>query len=418
MTSALLHEAGRPGATHTRIALTAWLGWLAVFQALLAFFQLSLLYRGPLGLDDGGVANLKSLVLAATGVGGLGFGAFADRAGRRTAMIGSLALYALATAAAAAAGGAAMLFACAALAGLGIGGQWAAGQTLLGETVPPALRGRFGALAQTGAPLGLGLATLMCTQLAPRIGWRPVLLLAALPALPVAWLLARIPESDLWQAWRAGTRERTGLAALLSPGVRGVFALAFVLTFFNMASYWFTSSWLPEFIGRAWHLGLVKSGAWTLVFVAGSLTGYAGFGVASDRIGRRASFTAFSILMAAALLPLTLWPGAFQARPAALFACLFLAGAGTGTWSAYGALYTELFPTRVRNTAGGICMNVSRGAQFVAPLLIVRIGGQALGHGIALAAAFSLAAAAWVWTLPETHGRTLGPAGGVSRRAA
>jgi len=41
-------------------------------------------------------------------------------------------------------------------------------------------------------------------------------------------------------------------------------------------------------------------------------------------------------------------------------------------------LYRTL-PHRVRNTAGGVCMNVSRGIQFVAPLLVVAVGGQTLG---------------------------------------
>ena len=70
-------------------------------------------------------------------------------------------------------------------------------------------------------------------------------------------------------------------------------------------------------------------------------------------------------------------------------------------------LYTELFPTAVRNTAGGVCMNGSRAAQFAAPWLVVTVGGSGLGNGIALAAAFALAAGAWVWLLPETRGRAL-----------
>ncbi len=399
-------------ADHRRVLLFAWLGWLAVFFTLITFFQLSLLYRVELGLDDHGVKRVKSVALAATGIGGLALGVLADRFGRKSAMIASILIYAAGAAAAGFADSLAFMLGCAALAGLGIGGQWAAGQTLLGETVPPLLRGRFGALAQTGAPLGLGLATVVATQVAPRIGWRAAFWLASAPAVlaPLAaWL---VPESGVWRAWRARivrgeAPDRAKLAELFALDVRGWFGLAFVLTLFNMASYWFTASWLPEYLGRQWHLTIQKSGAWTLTFVAGSLIGYVLYGLCSDRWGRRRSFSAFSVVMALGLLMITLFQATLRDRPEGILLFVFVAGVGTGTWSNYGPLYAELFPTRVRNTASGTCMNVSRGVQFLAPLMVVAVGGQALLQGIALAAGFAVLAAGWVWLLPETRGRDL-----------
>src|SRR5204862_4575916 len=94
--------------------------------------------------------------------------------------------------------------------------------------------------------------------------------------------------------------------------------------------------------------------------------------------------------------------------PPVILTFIFIAGVGTGTWSGFGPLYTELFPTAVRNTAAGVCMNVTRGIQVLAPLVVVAVGGKALGRGVALAAAFALAAAAWVWLLPETRAREVG----------
>ena len=84
---------------------------------------------------------------------------------------------------------------------------------------------------------------------------------------------------------------------------------------------------------------------------------------------------------------------------------MFVAGVGTGTWSCYGPYFSELFPTRVRGAAMSVIMNVTRGVQFVAPLVIAAVAGQwGLAGGIALAAAFAALAGAWVWTLPETAG--------------
>ena len=403
----LLHLS--PGITpvHRRILLVTWLGWTAVFFKLISFFQLSLLYRGELGLDDNGVKAIKSVALAMTGVGGIALGLFADHAGRKAAMTTAILVYALGAAAASLAHSLLWLELCAGLSGIGIGGQWAAGQTLLAETVPPRLRGRFGALAQTGAPIGLGLATLVATRIAPAIGWRTSFLIAAAPVVLAAAIPLAIPESDLWRTHRAAPDARSRFRALASPGVRGTFAIAFVLTLFNMANYWLTTSWLPEFLGRQWQLGIQKTGAWTLVFVAGSLIGYLLFGLLSDRWGRRRMFTLFSLVMALGLAMITVFQRAIQERPEIVLLFLFIAGLGTGTWAGFGPLFAELFPTRVRNTASGTCMNVARSAQFAAPLLVVAVGGAALSRGVALAAGFAVLAGAWVWLLPETRGRAV-----------
>lgn len=102
---------------------------------------------------------------------------------------------------------------------------------------------------------------------------------------------------------------------------------------------------------------------------------------------------------------MTLFWDALAVRTAAGLACMFIAGAGTGTWSCYGPYFSELFPTRVRGAAMSAIMNVSRGVQFLAPLVIAAVAGRwGLAGGIALAAGFAVVAGVWVWTLPETAG--------------
>jgi MFS family permease len=408
----LLNAAERARPIHWRILALSWLGWLSVFSTLMVFFFLSGLYRLELGLDDRAVAWIKSCAIGATGVGGLVLGLLGDRRGRRAAMVVSLALCAAGVAGAALATSAAWMTAAATLAGFGIGGQWASGQTLLGETVPPALRARFGALAQSGAPLGLVLATLAAFELGPRIGWRAVFVLALTPALLVPALFLLIPESDLWRALRERVSrgeapERVTLRELFAPDVRRSFLAAFLLTLLCMANYWFTVSWLPDFMHRTWDLTLARSGQWTLVFVAGSLCGYLLFALVAERTGRRPAFSLFCAVMAAGTAMLTVFEAAIRDEPALVLLFAFVAGVGTGVWSSFGPLYTELFPTRVRATASGVCMNVSRGIQFLAPLLVVIVGGQDLRSGVALAAVFAAAAGVVIWLLPDRPGRRL-----------
>jgi hypothetical protein len=113
--------------------------------------------------------------------------------------------------------------------------------------------------------------------------------------------------------------------------------------------------------------------------------------------------------MAAGLVSITLlWPR-IEAWPPLLLLCLWLVGFGTGTWSNFGPMFGELFPTALRTTAVGSVFNAARGVQFLTPLAVAVMAREyGLGGGIALAAGFAVAAAGWVWLLPETRGRALG----------
>jgi MFS family permease len=394
----------------------AWGAWCAGFYSLMLLSFVLQPVQDELGLSEQGLAWLTAVGVGATGAGGLLFGWMSDRLGRRLSLVVAIAAFCLGNALCGLAPGAGTLFLARGLAGLGIGGTWGAGQAMLGETFPPALRGRYGAIAQSGAPAGLGLAAIVGSFLAPAIGWRAVFLLSALPAVALlAW--RRFPESDLWlehrrrfhagglDAGEAARSRRPILAQLVAPDLAGLFLRAFVLTGLNMSAYWFAVVWLPRYLQKQRGLSIFGSGWWTLTFVAGSLLGYLTFGVVSDRIGRRRAFTLYCAVTAVGLALVTLFWDALAARPAVGLACMLVAGIGTGTWSCYGPYFSELFPTRVRGAAMSVIMNVTRSIQFVAPLAIAAVAGKwGLAGGIALAAAFAALAGAWVWTLPETAG--------------
>jgi hypothetical protein len=84
------------------------------------------------------------------------------------------------------------------------------------------------------------------------------------------------------------------------------------------------------------------------------------------------------------------------------------AGFGTGLWSGVAPMISELLPTRIRNTALGLLLNVTRGFQFFTPLLITVLSMR-LGFGatLSLGAIFSILGASMVWLLPETRGRSI-----------
>ncbi len=409
---AMLNSSPHLTRQHWAVLAFAWAVWFSGFFSLTLLTFLLQPVQDAFGPSERGLAWLTGIAIGMTGVGGFVFGALADRLGRKASSAIAVATFCAGNLLTAVAPTFAFFAFARGLAGLGIGGTWGAGQALLGETFPPDRRGRFGAIAQTGSALGLGAAAAVGSFLAPSLGWRLVFALGALPLLLLP-LLRAVPESDVWQARRrqdlAGASPAAGIArTLLSRPIAGAFASALFLTLLNMSNYWFTVSWLPRYLQKERGLDLARSGFATLAFVLGSFLGYVSFGWVSDRIGRRVAFTLYCALMAAGLVMFTVLFPLIAARPQLVLVFLFVAGLGTGTWSGYGPMLSELFPTAVRGTAMSVIMNLTRGIQFLAPVVIAAVAPRwGMAGGIALAAGFAALAGAWVWTLPETRGRQI-----------
>jgi MFS family permease len=391
---------------HRRILALSFLGWMFDFYDLILYTFLVRPITAELGLTRLDHAHALGLSFAATAVGGIACGFLADRYGRRTVISWTILLYSAGTLGAGLAVGKWTLFAARVVTGLGVGGEWAAGHALVAETFPPERRGRAGAMLQTGAPVGAGLAALVGTLLAPVVGWRACLIGSSATAI-LAFIARRgLPESDVWLAHKVSSFG-TGLKRIVVGDLAPRFWLAMLLTTVNGASYWLTYSWLPEYL-RTRGLTLAASGKYLGVIIGGEILGYVAFGYVSDRLGRRPAFTLFALLMAAGLAPLTFLWDHFAAQPNAILAASFAVGVGTGTWSNFGPMLAELFPTFLRNTAMGTVLNCSRGVQYGAPVVVALLEPRfGLAAGIGLAAACATAASLLVWTLPETQARVL-----------
>jgi MFS family permease len=395
---------------HLLILAMAWGGWLFDFYDLILYSFLYSFVGADLGLDRAQHALVLGVGLGATAAGGLVFGLLADRFGRRSVMQWSILCYSAGALLTGMVHSLPELLACRVLTGLGVGGEWAAGHTLIAETFPPSKRGRYGALMQTGAPLGVGLAAIIGSFVTPHIGWRLTFMLSASPALLVALVRRHMPESDLWKEARLSrpASPLRDLREVLGGSMAWTSLRAFVLAVCNMSSYWFTSIWLPAYLREERGMTIAKSGLWILVIVCGELMGYASFGFVSDRLGRKPAFAIYAGLMAVGLVMITLAWDSIAHQPALILVFMAIVGIGTGTWSNFGPYFSELFPTYLRNTAVGAVFNAARGIQFLTPIIIERVSHVwGLSGGIALAAGFSALGALWVWTLPETRGRVI-----------
>ncbi|HUO57971.1 MAG TPA: MFS transporter [bacterium] len=409
----LLNQYEKPSLAHYKILLFSWAGWIFDFYDLMLFSFL----LGPIGeemkLSKTSLSYVLGGALAATALGGLLFGVLSDRFGRKKALQWTILTYSLGTLLCGFAWDFWSLMFFRLVTGLGVGGEWATGQTFVGESFPPRVRGRYGAFMQTGAPLGIALASLVGGFLAPSYGWRFCFILSVLPALLVVFIRKGMPESDLWEKSRGAGKptgmERQGrVLSLLSAEHRGAFLLCFVLALFEMSAYWFTYIWLPGYLNQERHFSMAKSAEWILVVQTGGFLGYFLFGFFADHFGRRPAFSVYALFWASGLWMVTWFWELVAGTPVIVLTFMFLVGFGTGMFGGIGPLFSELFPTGIRNTAMGTAFNLARGIQFFTPVLITWIGQfYGLGAGISLAAIFALLAGAWIWLFPETKGRTL-----------
>lgn len=420
----LLNENDRPTGRHYLILAMAWAGWVFDFYDLMLFSFLLVAIKRDLGLADAELSLLLGASLAATAAGGLFFGWLADRAGRKLVLSATILTYSLGTFLCGFGVNLPMLLVFRIITGLGVGGEWATGQTMVGEAFPARMRARMGAVMQTGAPVGIALATVVgafvepvfAAAWGPEWGWRACFFVSVLPAVLVIVIRRVLPESDVWEEWqqhpaRATAADGALLASLRRDArLRRVFLIGLVLAVTDMSAYWFTYSWMPAYLYDRFQFSMAKSGLWMLVTQGGALLGYLTFGVVADRYGRRIAYSAYSIVWAAGLLSVTWFWGRIVALPALTLGSMFLVGVGTGNFSAYGPIFAELFPTRIRNTAMGTAFNLARGTQFFTPLIITWVAAQGtgdvrnLGLGISIGAAFALFTGLWIWALPETRG--------------
>ncbi len=405
-----------------RTLIAAALGWmLDAFDVMLYATAISYVML-DLGMSKAVAGWLNTLTLIASGIGGLIFGFLADRLGRKYALMLSILTYSICSFASGLSTSILMLACFRFVLGLGMGGEWNTGATLVAETWPTELRAKAIAVVQSSWAIGFAASALVAGIMLRFFNWRAVFFVGVLPALAILWIQRRVPESEMWRerrrlavdSRRVAEAQRhyadASFARLFSREFRKpTFTLLFV-NFFGMFAWWGLFTWAPAYLslpvsqgGRGFGL----MGTTTLLVIqqlVGMFPGYASFGWAADLLGRRRAFITYLVL-AALSTPLY----AISRQPWLILVLgIVVAFFGTGFFSGSGIAGSEIFPTSLRARALGFTYPGARMLSSIAPFVIGWIW-QMRGSDAAffLCAGSFLLAAIVATQLPETRGKEL-----------
>lgn len=421
------------------VLLAAWLGWgFDIFDGLLFNYVAPNCVPTLLGLQIGS-PEARTATLMWTGImtatlllgwaaGGVIFGLVADRIGRTRTLLITMLLYGVGTAACAFAPNIWVLLAFRVVAALGIGGEWAAGASMVAEAVPENKRVEAGALLYTSAPMGLFLATFVNLQVAgnwfsdsPETSWRYVFLFGLLPAAIAFVVRLFVHEPERWQTARAsGPAPR--LAELFSAANRHLTISGFLMAVIALLAWWSCNAFIPVVSTglaqtEAARLGLdvaqtrAMAEHWktlaTTYFNLGGLIGTLLTIPASKLLGRRPMFALYFLLSAAALFGTfgPDWNGVTR-----LYGYFAIGLTVFGVFGSFTYYLPELFPTRLRGTGSGFCYNIGRIVAAIGPFLVGAIAAQGVQSAVQVLF--------WVGVIPlvglllmpwvvETRGRAL-----------
>lgn len=403
----------REASAEARKALiAASLGWLLDAFDVMLYALILTAVIADLGLDRAAGGAMASLTLAASAAGGLLFGVIADKLGRTRALSLSILIYSIFTFACGLAQTAWQFAIFRVMLGLGMGGEWASGAVLVSETWPEKHRGKALGLMQSCWAIGYGLAAIVVAIVLPRFGWRAVFFAGIVPALFTMWIRRNVKEPEMWLKSQGADGASRANGADGASSREFPLRLALFLTAMNAATmfaWWGLNLWVPSYLSLPTTQGGIGLSTETMsIFIVamqvGMWLGYVTFGFVSDAFGRRPTYIVY-LLMAAVLV----WYYGFAREPWVLLVLgPFVAFFGTGYFSGFGAVASEIFPTSIRATALGVTYNSGRLLSAIAPFVVGTMA-QNRGFGAAFtltAVAFVIAAVLWIG-IPETKGRKM-----------
>ena len=360
-------------------------------------------------------------------IGGLLFGHFGDRIGRKSMLALTLLLMGAATCGMgllptyqqAGVTAPILLVAMRLLQGLGLGGEWGGAALMTVEHAPPGRRGFYGSFTQIGGALGqllatgsVALMTLLPGDVLLTWGWRMPFLLSALLIVIGLIIRLRIVESPVFlEHQRARTKTtRTPVIEVLRTRPGAVLRAAGA-AFANNAIIYVVTVFTLSFAAAG--LGISEGTLLSAIVVGSLVDAFAipAWGALSDRVGRRPVVLGGAVGMVLFAFPYFWLLETGNTLAVWLAFTVAIAGVRAALYAPQPAYFSELFRTGVRYSGASLGTNlatvaVGGTAPFIATALLGASGGAWWPVAVYLIV-IALITFATVLRSPETTGRNL-----------
>ncbi|MFT8470266.1 MFS transporter [Oenococcus sp.] len=361
---------------------------------------------GDFHLTTAAAGGISTITMFGVVIGGITFGILADRCGRVKVFTWTILIFSLFTGLSALAPSDQIFVGMRFLAGLGLGGEFGIGMTLVSESWPTKLRTKATSWVALGYQGGTLLATLLASYVSGHFGWRGVFAIGILPALLAWWTRRNLEEPAMWVENRRMTHKGFPMKALFANRRVTLTTIGLIiLTSVQNLGYFGIMNWMPTMLATQRHATISGTIFWTLSTLSGMVIGIIVFAWAADKFGRKPAFITFQISAA-----IIVWIYFQITSPVLLVALGSVLGFFVnGMMGGYGALLSEHYPTAIRSTAENLIFNLGRFIGGFSPLFI----GLLALHGSLSAALgmisgiYILAALAMLLLIPETKGEDL-----------
>lgn len=326
--------------------IASFLGWtLDAFDFFLLVMALPAIAK-DFHTDIRSVAASIAVTLAFRPVGALIFGLLADRYGRRLPLMLDLVFYSVVEVASGLAPNFTTFLVLRALFGIGMGGEWGVGASLVMEKVPLRWRGLLSGLLQEGYAVGYLLAACCYYIVFPRWGWRPMFFLGGLPALLALFVRYGVKESAVWESTRH--KSWSGLGRAILSHWKLFLYLTALMMMMNFSSHG-TQDMYPTFLKEQRGFTPKQVAVLAVIYNIGAILGGLFFGQLSDKFGRRRSM-GISLLLAIVVIPLWAYAPGTVGLALGAFLMQFMV---QGAWGVVPAHINELSPDDVRGFLPG-----------------------------------------------------------------
>jgi MFS family permease len=412
---------------HTRLVMALGVAWiLDGLEVTIASNSASLISKPQaLHLSSAGVSfAVGTIYLLGEVAGALFFGRLSDRFGRRNLFMITLGVYLLGGALTACIAGhgslwVRLLYVTRFIAGMGIGGEYAAINSAIDELIPARYRGRVDVAVNGtywGGALIATIATLfIINHLPPSYSWRIAFLVGPALGFVIIFVRRNLPESPRWlvmhgrideadaaveeierrsteaggtlaevdesKALEIRPAESTGYLALAKTlfatyPKRSILGAALMITqSFLYNAIFFTYALV---LTKIYHVATGATPYYFMVFAAGNLLGPLTIGRLFDTVGRRKMISGTYILAAIllALSAIAFHAGDLNATTQTLCWCVIFFFASAGASAAY-LTVSEIFPVEVRAKAIAVFFAIAQCFGSFGPWFY----GQLIGSG-------------------------------------